>query len=41
MDLGNLFALRFDRNILVVPCPIGDTVFRDINGNGMQDPSDA
>lgn len=40
MDLGNLFALRFDRILLVEPYMIGDTVFCDGNQNGTQDPGD-
>lgn len=40
MDLGNLFALRFDKILLVEPFRIGDTVFCDGNRNGVQDPGD-
>ena len=41
MDLANLFAVRFDRIIIVEPFLVGDTVFCDLNENGNQDPPDA
>ena len=40
MDLGNLFALRFNKILVVEPFTIGDTVFCDANLNGVQDPGD-
>ena len=40
MDLGNLFALRFNSRLVIDPFKVGDTVFCDTNQNGVQDPGD-